>query len=58
MNSNKTAQPERTRITWWPLIFTFFIGLVFVGPYLRHAGGREWVLVTLGVVVSCNLSSA
>ena len=50
MNSLIAAPPKKRPITWWPLIFAIFIGLVFVGPYFRHAGLREWGLVTLGVV--------
>ncbi len=50
MNSPEIAGTKRPLVTWWPLIFTVFIGLVFVGPFFRHASGREWALVTLGVV--------
>lgn len=33
----------------WPLIFTLFIGFIFLDPLQRHASRFEWVLLFLGV---------
>jgi two-component system sensor histidine kinase DesK len=50
MNPRTIASPEKKPVAWWPLIFAIFIGFVFVGPYFRHAGRREWALDIFGVV--------
>jgi two-component system sensor histidine kinase DesK len=36
---------------WWPLIFTLFIGFVFLDPVGRHASRFEFALTILGVVL-------
>jgi two-component system, NarL family, sensor histidine kinase DesK len=36
---------------WWLLIFTPFIGFVFLDPLQRHAGRIEWALTIGGVLV-------
>jgi two-component system sensor histidine kinase DesK len=43
-------QNSRDSLGWWPLIFTPFIGFVFLDPFQRHAGRIEWALTIGGVV--------
>jgi two-component system sensor histidine kinase DesK len=43
--------PRKQNVTWWPLIFTPFIGFVFLDPIQRHASQMEWALIGLGVAI-------
>ena len=38
-------------VTWWPLLFTPYIGFLFLDPLQRHASRLEWALTILGVAV-------
>lgn len=42
---------ENQKVSWWPLLFTLFIGFVFLDPLQRHASRLEWTLTILGVAV-------
>ena len=55
MKSKRETAPEKKQVVLWPLIFTLFIGFVFLDPYQRHASRLEWALIILGVVVFLGL---
>ena len=46
---------EKPKVFWWPLIFTLFMGFMFLDPWQRHASGREWALTFLGVAAFLGL---
>ncbi len=45
----------RPKTLWWPLVFTPFIAFVFLDPYQRHAGPREWTWTILAVLAFLGL---
>ena len=45
------VQHEKQEVSLWPLLFTPFIGFIFVGPLQHHAGRIEWALTSAGVVI-------
>ena len=45
------SRPQKPPISWWSLIFTLFIGFLFLDPIQRHASRLEWGLLILGLVV-------
>ncbi len=47
--SSHAAPPRKPQIALWPLVFTLFIGFVFLDPYQRHAGALEWTVTTAAV---------
>lgn len=44
-------QRDNQRPAWWTLIFTLFIGFVFLDPLQRQTSGIEWTLTVIGVTV-------
>jgi two-component system sensor histidine kinase DesK len=51
MKSRIEAPPEKQKVSLWPLLFTLFIGFIFLNPLQRHAGRIEWALTSVGVVI-------
>jgi two-component system sensor histidine kinase DesK len=49
MKLRKEIPPENQKAIWFPLIFTFFMGFVFLDPLERHASRLEWALTIIGV---------
>ena len=43
------------KVGLWPLVFTVFIGFVFLDPLERHASPLEWTLLILGVAAFIGL---
>ena len=45
------APPANPKVSWWPLIFTLFVGFVFLDPLHRHASQLEWTVTIGGVAL-------
>jgi two-component system, NarL family, sensor histidine kinase DesK len=43
------------KVGLWPLVFTVFIGFVFLDPFERHASRLEWTVTVLGVAAFIGL---
>jgi two-component system, NarL family, sensor histidine kinase DesK len=42
---------EREKSKWWQLIWSVFVGFLFLAPIQRHASRLEWGMTVLGVLV-------
>jgi two-component system, NarL family, sensor histidine kinase DesK len=51
MRLRKKIPPPNQKVLWYPLIFTLFIGFVFLDPLQRHASRLEWELTIFAVAV-------
>ena len=55
MASRMGTPPANPQVSWWPLVFTLFIGFVFLDPVHRRAGWLEWTLTIGGVAAFLSL---
>jgi two-component system sensor histidine kinase DesK len=46
---------DKGKVIRWPLVFTVFIGFVFLEPYQHHATRLEWLVTIGGVAVFLGL---
>lgn len=49
-SASHATPPRKPQFVFWPLVFTLFIGFVFLDPYQRHAGALEWTVTSAAVL--------